>query len=68
LAEKMERRMMSKVASAEKAREDTEISLLNTGPIARAQVERVAALTARIEELEALLGRQAPVSRARLVH
>ncbi len=53
--------MMNKVATAQKEREDTEISLLNTGPIARAQVERVAALNARIEELEAMLAGIIPV-------
>lgn len=61
LAEKIERRMMSKVAAAQRERENTEISLLNSGPIARAQVERVAALNARIEELEALLAGRLPV-------
>lgn len=53
--------MMRKVATAEKAREETEINLLNTGPIGRAQVERVAALRTRIEELEGQLSGRLPV-------
>ncbi len=53
--------MMTKVATAEKVREETEISLLNSGPIGRAQVERVAALNARIEELEGQLFGRRPV-------
>jgi len=61
LAEKMEKRMMRKVATAEKAREETEINLLNTGPIGRAQVERVAGLRTRIEELEGQLSGRLPV-------
>ncbi|EIE27614.1 hypothetical protein COCSUDRAFT_55608 [Coccomyxa subellipsoidea C-169] len=63
LAEKLEKRMMTKVATAEKVREETEISLLNSGPIGRAQVERVAALNARIEELEAQLSGRRPAQK-----
>ncbi|CAL8463552.1 g3086 [Coccomyxa elongata] len=63
LAEKMERRMLNKVATAEKERQNTEINLLNSGPISRAQVERVAALNARIEELESQLSGRRPVQK-----
>lgn len=60
--------MMNKVAAAQEERENSEINLLNSGPIARAQVERVAALKARIEELEALLESRVPVRTCMTLH
>lgn len=46
--------MMSKVQAAEQALLDGEFNILASSPLGRAQVERFAALTARIEELEGL--------------
>lgn len=57
--------MLNRVATAEKERQNTEINLLNSGPISRAQVERVAALNARIEELESQLSGRRPVRHLR---
>ena len=57
--------MLTRVATAEKERQNTEINLLNSGPIGRAQVERVAALNARIEELESQLSGRRPVRHSR---
>lgn len=54
--ERMEQRMMAKVRAAEQALLDGEFSILNSSPLGRAQVERFAALNARIQELESLHG------------
>ena len=56
LHERMEQRMMAKVRAAEQAQLDGEFSILNSSPLGRAQVERFAALSARIQELESLHG------------
>ena len=56
LHERMEQRMMAKVRAAEQALLDGEFSILNSSPLGRAQVERFAALNARIEELESMRG------------
>lgn len=56
LHERMEQRMMAKVRAAEQALLDGEFHILNSSPLGRAQVERFAALNARIQELEALHG------------
>ena len=54
--ERMEQRMMAKVRAAEQALLDSEFSILNSSPLGRAQVERFAALNARIQELESMHG------------
>ncbi len=56
LHERMEQRMMAKVRAAEKALLDGEFNILNSSPLGRAQVERFAALNARIQELESMHG------------
>ena len=56
LHERMEQRMMAKVRAAEQALLDGEFSILNSSPLGRAQVERFAALNARIQELESMHG------------
>ena len=48
--------MMAKVRAAEQALLDGEFSILNSSPLGRAQVERFAALNARIQELEGMHG------------
>ena len=59
--ERMEQRMMAKVRAAEQALLDGEFNILASSPLGRAQVERFAALNARIQELEGLLGPGAKV-------
>ena len=59
--ERMEQRMMAKVRAAERALLDGEFNILASSPLGRAQVERFAALNARIQELEGLLGPGAKV-------
>ena len=59
--ERMEQRMMAKVRAAERALLDGEFHILASSPLGRAQVERFAALNARIQELEGLLGPGAKV-------
>ena len=54
--ERMEQRMMAKVRAAEQALLDGEFNILNSSPLGRAQVERFAALNARIQELESMPG------------
>ena len=61
--ERMEQRMMAKVRAAEQALLDGEFNILASSPLGRAQVERFAALNARIQELEGLLGPGAKVIR-----
>ena len=48
--------MMAKVRAAEQALLDGKFSILNSSPLGRAQVERFAALNARIQELESMRG------------
>ena len=59
--ERMEQRMMTKVRAAEQALLDGEFNILAASPLGRAQVERFAALNARIQELEGVLGPGAKV-------
>ena len=54
--------MMAKVSAAEQALLDGEFNILAASPLGRAQVERFAALNARIQELEGMLGPGAKVS------
>ena len=62
LHERMEQRMMAKVRAAEQALLDGEFNILASSPLGRAQVERFAALNARIQELEGMLGPGAKVT------
>ena len=57
----MEQRLRARALAAQAGREEAEGILARGGLTGRAQVERVAALVARVEELEALLAARGQV-------